>query len=124
MQTGKRKIEYLLSFLSSKSSALCLLVILVVAISIRLLGIRYGLPYTFHTDEPTIVDRALRILRTGDYNPHFFNYSSLMIYFQSVVYAIFLFYKFLQVQRTYFALRKCRIIFSISLAVCLLLLQE
>jgi 4-amino-4-deoxy-L-arabinose transferase-like glycosyltransferase len=50
---------------------ICLFIILLLATSIRLLGIQYGLPYTFHTDEPTIVDRALRILRTGDYNPHF-----------------------------------------------------
>ncbi len=63
--------------------------VLLLALGVRLLGIEYGLPHTYHTDEPTLVDRALRILRTGDYNPHFFNYPSLGIYFQSVVYAFY-----------------------------------
>jgi hypothetical protein len=66
----------LILYLSLSKIYLYLLVVLVIATGIRLLGIRYGLPYTLHTDEPTIVDRALRILRTGDYNPHFFNYGS------------------------------------------------
>ena len=36
-------------------------------------------------DEPEILDRAVRILRTGDFNPHFFDYPSLYIYLQALV---------------------------------------
>ncbi len=79
----------LILYLSLSKIYLYLLVVLVIATGIRLLGIRYGLPYTLHTDEPTIVDKALRILRTGDYNPHFFNYGSLTIYIQAIVYAAY-----------------------------------
>lgn len=44
-----------------------------------------GLPYLHHWDEPFMANRALRILQTGDYNPHFFNYGSLRIYLDAAV---------------------------------------
>jgi len=90
LEWPKRIGEKLQPFMSRRNlAAILILVILSLATSIRLLGIRYGLPYTFHTDEPTIVERALRMLRVGDYNPHFFNYPSLTIYLQAVVYALY-----------------------------------
>lgn len=93
MQFIKIKVtvkETIQTFVSCRSLlSICLLLILLLAVGVRFLGIRYGLPYAYHTDEPTIVDRALRILRTGDYNPHFFNYPSLTIYLQAVVYALY-----------------------------------
>lgn len=39
-----------------------------------------GLPYLHHWDEPRIANNALRMLQTGDFNPHFFHYGSLLIY--------------------------------------------
>ncbi len=87
---AKKILDGLQPFMSRRNIVtILMLIILLLATSIRLLGIRYGLPYTFHTDEPTILDRALRMLRVGDYNPHFFNYPSLTIYLQAIVYALY-----------------------------------
>lgn len=52
---------------------------------LRLWTIGDGLPYVIGVDEPEIVDRALAILRTGDFNPHFFHYPALPIYLHTVV---------------------------------------
>jgi hypothetical protein len=42
-------------------------------------GVRFGLPYHLHWDEPIIVNRAIR-MGSGDLNPHYFDYPSLMMY--------------------------------------------
>jgi len=42
--------------------------------------------YIYHPDEHALVERAAAILRTGDYNPHWFNYPSLYIYLQAFGY--------------------------------------
>ena len=39
-----------------------------------------SLPYSNHVDEGAIFSRAIIIMKTGDFNPHFFNYPSLPIY--------------------------------------------
>ena len=54
---------------------------------LRLYKLDFGLelPYVAHTDEPTQYNPAIRILTTGDLNPHFFNYPSLPIYLYSAV---------------------------------------
>src|SRR5262249_46058370 len=44
-----------------------------------------GVPYAVGIDEPIVVDHALRILRTGDWNPHVFNYPTLVIYLQAAL---------------------------------------
>lgn len=38
------------------------------------------LPYPQHGDESFITDRALKLLKTNDWNPHEFNYSSFPVY--------------------------------------------
>ena len=43
--------------------------------SVRFLGIGFGLPYLHHWDEPQAASTALRILKTGDYNPHNFHWA-------------------------------------------------
>ncbi len=64
---------------------LCLLFL--VGLGLRVWGARFGLPEDFyHPDEHAIVDRATAILRTGDYNPHWFNYPSTYIYIQALSY--------------------------------------
>jgi 4-amino-4-deoxy-L-arabinose transferase-like glycosyltransferase len=50
------------------------------ALFVRALRANYGLPYIYYWDEPNLASTALQILKTGDYNPHFFWYGSLMIY--------------------------------------------
>jgi 4-amino-4-deoxy-L-arabinose transferase-like glycosyltransferase len=60
-------------------------VILAAAATARLWNLGSGVPYAVGIDEPQIVDRALRILKTGDWNPHIFDYPTLVIYFYAVV---------------------------------------
>jgi 4-amino-4-deoxy-L-arabinose transferase-like glycosyltransferase len=64
-------------------SALAL--ILAVAAAARLWFLEAGVPHAVGIDEPQIVERALRILRTGDWNPHLFDYPALVIYLHAVV---------------------------------------
>ncbi len=62
--------------------------ILFFAFVIRAHGTSFGLPYVYHPDEPAIVDRALQIERTGDLNPHWFNYPTLYTYAQTLLIVI------------------------------------
>ena len=59
--------------------------ILAVAAAARLWFLTSGVPHAVGIDEPQVVDRALRILRTGDWNPHVFDYPTLVIYLHAVV---------------------------------------
>lgn len=52
---------------------------------LRFWSLGYGIPYALGVDEPEILDRAVRIIKTGDFNPHFFDYPSLYIYLQALV---------------------------------------
>ena len=56
------------------------------ALALRLFGISDNLPYTSNPDEPAVADRALGILQTGDYNPHYFVYPNLYTYMQAAVF--------------------------------------
>jgi 4-amino-4-deoxy-L-arabinose transferase-like glycosyltransferase len=40
----------------------------------------WGLPYLYHWDEPQTASAALRMLKTGNFNPYFYNYGTLPIY--------------------------------------------
>jgi Dolichyl-phosphate-mannose-protein mannosyltransferase len=68
-------------------SSIILSVILILAMSVRLLGINFGLPYVFYPDEALIVNHAMAF-GTGDLNPHYFVYPSLYMYLLFVVYGI------------------------------------
>ncbi|HXI03774.1 MAG TPA: hypothetical protein VNI57_11425, partial [Candidatus Saccharimonadales bacterium] len=63
------------------------LLILLAGLSLRVVRLDFGeaLPYLAHPDEPTQYDAAMRILRTGDPNPHFFAYPSLCLYASTAV---------------------------------------
>ncbi|MFH1141747.1 MAG: phospholipid carrier-dependent glycosyltransferase [Chloroflexota bacterium] len=63
-----------------------LLGILILAISLRLWGINFGLPYLYHPDEPPYVAIAQDIFKSGDLNPRFLNYPSLFFYLNALVY--------------------------------------
>ncbi len=58
--------------------------ILLMGLALRLYGIGFGLPYTTAPDEPTHFSIALRIFQTGDLNPHWLNYPSLMFYLNAL----------------------------------------
>lgn len=54
--------------------------ILVFSFTIRLYGIKFGLPFGDYADEAGIPMTAVRILTDGDLNPHYFNYPPLTAY--------------------------------------------
>lgn len=59
--------------------------ILAAGFTLRAASPASGLPHSVGIDEPAIVDRALRILATGDWNPHVFDYPTLVIYFHAAI---------------------------------------
>ena len=54
--------------------------VLFIAGAVRIWGIDWGLPYVYHPDEPTNLTRVMVMLETGDPNPHWFHYGSLIFY--------------------------------------------
>lgn len=61
-------------------------IILLAALSLRLWGVNYDLPYIYHSDEPFYIVISQNIFKTGDLNPHFFNYPSLFFYINALAY--------------------------------------
>src|SRR5205814_4381149 len=59
--------------------------ILAVAAAARLWHLSAGVPHAVGIDEPQVIDRAIRILKTGDWNTHNFDYPTLVIYFHACV---------------------------------------
>jgi 4-amino-4-deoxy-L-arabinose transferase-like glycosyltransferase len=59
--------------------------ILAVAAAARLWYLTAGVPNAVGIDEPQVIDRAIRILRTGDWNTHIFDYPTLVIYFHALI---------------------------------------
>jgi len=59
--------------------------ILAYAFGVRAWYLSAGVPHAVGVDEPAVVTRALRILQTGDWNPHGFDYPTLVIYLQAWV---------------------------------------
>lgn len=57
------------------------------ALSLRLIGINFGLPDVYHQDEPIVVNHALAYGHF-DFNPHFFKIPPLLSYLLFVVYGI------------------------------------
>lgn len=61
--------------------------IITLAFFLRLWGINFGLPaYRFLVDENHLIDKSLKMLLTGDFNPHWFGWPSLVIYLQMVLF--------------------------------------
>ncbi len=58
---------------------------ILLAFLIRFLHTSKGLPYLYNWDEPQTASNAIKIMKTGDFNPHFFHYGSLMIYLNLIV---------------------------------------
>jgi 4-amino-4-deoxy-L-arabinose transferase-like glycosyltransferase len=59
--------------------------VLGLCLALRLWTIGSGVPYVVGVDEPEIVRRALAMMKSGDFNPHFFDYGGLIIYFPLAV---------------------------------------
>jgi 4-amino-4-deoxy-L-arabinose transferase-like glycosyltransferase len=62
--------------------------ILILGFAIRLYGNNFGLPMRLHPDEPFLVDSAYRMVQTGDLNPHWFYYPSLLMYIYAFAFKI------------------------------------
>lgn len=69
-----------------RKETLIIISILLLASILRFWGINFGLPYTYHGDEQTQINLALKIIATGDFNPHWFYYPSLFIYLLTFLY--------------------------------------
>lgn len=65
--------------------ALPVILIITIAFAVRLIGLNYGLPFTYHDDEPVIVNYALAY-GSGDFNPHVFKMSPFLSYVLFLLY--------------------------------------
>ncbi len=66
-------------------SATNLALVMVVAAVLRFWSLGHGIPYAIGVDEPEIVARAVAMMKTGDFNPRFFDYPGLIFYLHLVV---------------------------------------
>ena len=66
-------------------SRLGLALALVAAALLRFWALPHGIPFSVQVDEPEVMERALRMMKTGDLNPHFFDYPTLYMYVEMVV---------------------------------------
>ena len=71
--------------MSARLSIVLAAAIVTVAVALRLGNLGAGIPYAVGVDEPEIMERAVRMMKTGDFNPHFFDWPSLTIYLQFLV---------------------------------------
>jgi 4-amino-4-deoxy-L-arabinose transferase-like glycosyltransferase len=66
------------------SPELGLYVALLAAALARTWALGAHLPFSPGVDEPEVMERAVRMMKTGDLNPHFFDYPSLYLYVEAV----------------------------------------
>ncbi len=59
--------------------------ILAGGLGLRCWSIGNGIPHTVGVDEPEILRRVVLMMKSGDLNPHFFDYGGLIIYFHLAV---------------------------------------
>jgi 4-amino-4-deoxy-L-arabinose transferase-like glycosyltransferase len=59
--------------------------VIAIAAILRFWALSAGIPYALGVDEPELMDRALQMMRSGDFNPHFFHYPGFYIHLQLVV---------------------------------------
>ena len=62
-----------------------LAIVLAIGAALRFWHIGAGLPYRVGPDEPVIAERAIHIMRSGNFHPRFFDYPSLYIYVQLLI---------------------------------------
>ena len=65
-----------------RPSTLGLVLVLLAAALLRFWALGQGIPFAIGVDEPEIMDRAVVMMKSGDYNPRFFDYPSFYIYLQ------------------------------------------
>jgi len=73
---------------SKKHAILCVLSVTGFGLLLRLLFIDFAYPFNYHPDEHTTYDIAVAMVRTGDFNPHWFHWPSLILYVESAIVAV------------------------------------
>ena len=68
-----------------RRSFVMLAVILIAAAVLRFWALDAGIPYSIGVDEPELMNRAVRMMQTGDFNPRFFDYPGFYIHLQLAV---------------------------------------
>ncbi len=58
---------------------------LLTAALLRFWALSQGIGFNPGADEPEVMERAVRMIKTGDFNPHFFDYPGLYIYAEAAV---------------------------------------
>ncbi len=72
--------------LQSRRSHLVILSLLVaIGGALRFTALGQGIPFALGVDEPEIIERSVRMMKSGDFHPHFFDYPGLYIYIQFLV---------------------------------------
>ena len=71
-----------------RRSVFTMTAIIVVAAVLRFWALGAGIPYSIGVDEPELMNRAVQMMRSGDFNPRFFDYPGLYIHMQLVVASI------------------------------------
>jgi 4-amino-4-deoxy-L-arabinose transferase-like glycosyltransferase len=66
-------------------SRLGLALALAAAALLRFWALSQGIGFNPGVDEPEVMERAVRMMKTGDLNPHFFDYPSLYMYVEAAV---------------------------------------
>jgi hypothetical protein len=70
---------------SRRRDRLLAVLIVTIAAGLRFKYLDAGVPYAVGIDEPQIMDRAVAMMKSGDFNPHFFDWPSLTIYLNLIV---------------------------------------
>ena len=68
-----------------KRSTATLAVIVIVAAVLRFWSLGAGIPFAIGDDEPQVMNRSLAMVKTGDFNPRFYDYPGLYLYVQAAV---------------------------------------
>lgn len=66
-------------------SHLGLVLALFAAAMLRFWALPQGVPFGLGVDEPEVMERAVRMMKTGDFGPHFFDYPAFYMYVQALV---------------------------------------
>jgi 4-amino-4-deoxy-L-arabinose transferase-like glycosyltransferase len=68
-----------------RPSKVGLVAVLAAAATLRFWGLFHGVPSALDPGEPEIVERVVGMMKTGDFNPHFFGFPSLWFYVQLLI---------------------------------------
>src|SRR5215471_15138861 len=70
---------------NAKRARLGLALALLAAALLRFWALSQGIGFNPGVDEPEVMERAVRMMKTGDLNPHFFDYPGLYMYVEAAV---------------------------------------